>query len=91
MKLFEAKNWHTAQTFLILFLIFLAGLSSGYVWRMIHELKGNHPMQYVYNVPESMGQEHDRKVSYHGLFNGQAVFQDSLGWYFIRDGKRCPF
>ena len=89
MRLFEPKYWHKIQVFTILFLIFLAGLSSGYVWRMIHEINGGYSIQYV--MTPDCKKLFDQKTNYHGLFYGQAVHQDSLGWYFIRDGQRCPF
>jgi hypothetical protein len=74
----------------VLFCIFITGVGCGYTWRMIHEIQ--EPIKYEYpTMSEKEKAEFCKVLKKHGLLEASVIYEDVLGWYFIRDGKRCPF
>lgn len=78
------------EAFVLFFCLFIAGVGCGYTWRMIQELR--EPVKYTYPVMDKEEKaEFYKLLTKHGLLEASVVYEDVLGWYFIRDGRRCPF
>jgi hypothetical protein len=88
MIIFSGERWRKIAVAVTWFLLFLSGITTGYAWRMKHETT---VVKYTYMLSPELEELHRQQAKKHGLYHGEPVFQDPLGWYFIRDGKRCPY
>lgn len=86
--LFEAENWKKFRWFVFFFLYAIIWTFFGYQLCRLHEKPS---ISRVYVLKGEAKKEHVAKSRYHGLKPEERVLEDSLGQYFIRDGKRCPF
>lgn len=88
MKIFQRENWHKIELFTLFFIVFIAGISAGYAWRMYHERPA---YRITWTVDGNTHKLLTDGEKFHGIRPDEPVLSDPLGWYFIRDGKRCPF
>ena len=70
----------------ILICVYVTGVCTGVIIMCIKEIKG--PVYYHHTLsPGDKERFYDVQMKYGGI-NTQVIFEDSLGYYFIRDGHR---
>ena len=92
MRLIEKLDRYS-RAFTKYFAIILIGVALGYSWRMLQTTSATEdPPEWPAIKTDAEKQEFNALLKHHGLNHDVTIiYEDHLGKYFIRNGKRCAF